>query len=108
MNDDEVSAEQVVFISSAGPGPGEFDVHSGFGGKIVRSLTEVKEDWRLILGQVADIVSSGTDQVASRGLRFKEVEVSLGFDAKGRLAFIAEAGVQATVRVTFDAPPQRG
>jgi hypothetical protein len=99
---EERTSNEVLFISGTGLEAGEVEIHKGVAEKVVRSLADVKEDWRLVVDQVAEIFGTGTDQVASRGYRLSEVEVSLGFDARGRLAFIAEAGVRATVSVKFE------
>jgi hypothetical protein len=99
---EERASEEVLFISGTELEPGGVEIHKGVTEKMVRSLADVKEDWRRVVGQVAEIFGTGTDQVASRGYRLSEIEVSLGFDARGRLAFIAEAGVEATVSVKFE------
>ena len=95
-------SDEVLFISGAELEAGQVEIHKGVAEKVVRSLADVKEDWRLVVGQVAEIIGTGTDQVAIHGYQLSEVEVSLGFDARGRLAFIAEAGVEATVSVKFE------
>jgi hypothetical protein len=100
--DEQGSSDEVLFITGARLAPGEVEIHKGAAERIVRSLAEVKEDWRRVVQQVAEMISSGTDQVAGRGYRLSEVSVSLGFDARGKLAFIAEAGVEATVSVKFE------
>lgn len=99
---EERTSNEVLFISGTGLEAGEVEIHKGVAEKLVRSLADVKEDWRLVVNQVAEIFGTGTDQVANRGYRLSEVEVSLGFDARGRLAFIAEAGVEATISVKFE------
>jgi hypothetical protein len=98
----ESTSNEVLFISGAVLEAGEVEVHRGAAEKVVRSLADVKEDWRLVVGQVAEIIGTGTGPIASRGYRLSEVEVSLGFDARGKLAFIAEAGIEATVSVKFE------
>jgi|SRR4051812_33614135 hypothetical protein len=96
--------QEVVFVSGSGTTlrPGEVQAHSGTVERVVRSLGDVKKDWQVVIGQVAEMIGSSDGQVAQRGFRLSEVEVALGFDARGKLAFIAEAGVEATVTVRFE------
>ena len=96
--------QDVVFVtgSAATLRPGEVQVQSGTVERVIRSLGDVKKDWQLVIGQVADMIGSSDGPVAERGFRLTEVEVGLGFDARGKLAFIAEAGVEATVTVKFE------
>ncbi|HEV2616687.1 MAG TPA: CU044_2847 family protein [Candidatus Acidoferrales bacterium] len=65
-----------------------------------RSVGDVKKDFEKVSGQVEQILENAFTR-APKGVRFDSVEISLGFTAKGKLAFIAEAGVQASVTVTF-------
>jgi hypothetical protein len=97
----EESFERVEFVTLAAPSPGQVQLH-GVGERLTRTLTEVKQNWRLVVGQVAAIVDAGSGTSFPEGIALREVEVSLGFDARGRLAFIADAGVQATIVVRFD------
>jgi len=96
--------QEVVFVTGSGATlqPGDVQVQSGTVERVVRSLGEVKKDWQVVIGQVADMIGASDGQVAERGFRLSEVEVGLGFDARGKLAFIAEAGVEATVTVRFE------
>jgi hypothetical protein len=65
-----------------------------------RSVDDVKKDFEKVSGQVEQILENAFTRVP-KGLRFESVEISLGFSAKGKLAFIAEAGIEASVAVTF-------
>jgi hypothetical protein len=65
-----------------------------------RRVQDVKADFEKVSVQINEILSTAFAQPPS-GLHVDSVEVALGFSAKGRLAFIAEAGVEATVTVTF-------
>ena len=47
------------------------------------------------------MVSGTDDRVTAAGYELSEVNISLGFNAKGKLAFIAEAGVEASVSIVF-------
>jgi len=50
--------------------------------------------------QVKQILENAFAKVPE-GLRFESVEISLGLSAQGKLALIPEAGVEASVAVTF-------
>ena len=65
-----------------------------------RRLEDVKRDFQRVSAQIADIVEDAFSK-APRGLSLETVEVSLGFSAAGKLAFVAEAGVEATLSVKF-------
>lgn len=65
-----------------------------------RSVDDVKKDFGKVSGQVEQILENAFTK-APKGVRFDNVEICLGFTAKGKLAFIAEAGVEASVTVTF-------
>ncbi len=66
-------------------------------------LEEVKADWAKVTGQIGQMVAA-TDSQAPQGFRLSTVTVAVAFTAKGKLAFIAEAGVQSTVTLTFTRP----
>src|SRR5262249_48067448 len=95
--------EIVLFQGSHQLAPGEFEQHSlkdltlGLFGK---NLEEVKADWRKVSAQIREMIQA-TEDVKPTGYGLDSVTISLGFNAKGHLVFIAEAGVQATVSVTF-------
>jgi hypothetical protein len=65
-----------------------------------RSVNDVKKDFEKVSDQVRQILENAFTKVPE-GLHFESVEISLGFSAQGKLAFIAEAGVEASVAVTF-------
>jgi hypothetical protein len=63
-------------------------------------LERLQDDWTKVVSQIRKIFEI-TPQETPQGFALDSVEISLGFSAKGRLVFIAEAGVEATVNVTF-------
>jgi hypothetical protein len=65
-----------------------------------RSVNDVKKDFDKVSGQVQQILDNAFTN-PPKGVRFESVEISLGFTAKGKLAFIAEAGIETSVKVTF-------
>jgi hypothetical protein len=83
--------------------PGQVELHSlsDLAGKLFgRKLEDVKKDWKRVSAQVKDMVESVTADVP-KGFAFESLEISLGFSAEGKLVFVAEAGVEATVSLTF-------
>jgi hypothetical protein len=93
--------QEVVFITQPVITPGVTLNRETPAQEIRRKLGEVKEDWVVVMQQVSEIISGTDAHTHAEGFRLSEVSVSLGFNAKGKLAFIAEAGVEASVSVTF-------
>jgi hypothetical protein len=71
---------------------------------IKRPLDEVKAEWEAVFLKIQDLSASADRVQKPGGLRLDSISVALGFTAKGKLAFIAEAGIQATVTVTLKRP----
>ena len=65
-----------------------------------RPLQDVEADWNRVLGQVSSILESAIPG-SFNGYDLDTVSIALGFNAKGGLVFIAEAGIQVSVTVTF-------
>jgi hypothetical protein len=104
MND-SLDDVQVVTFAGAPPTlePGEFVTHS-FKDKVFgRKLEDVKDDWARLSQQVGEMAGS-TAPITAAGFQLDSIEVALGFTASGKLAFIAEAGVEATVTLTLSRP----
>jgi hypothetical protein len=68
-----------------------------------RTVEDVKADFEKVSRQINQVLATAFSQ-APGGLDLDTVEISLGFTAEGKLAFIAQAGVEATVSVTFKKP----
>ena len=83
--------------------PGTVQLHS-FGtvmDKIFgRTVEDVKADFDKVSAQLDAILAHAFSKVTA-GMTLDAVEISLGFTAEGKLAFIAQAGVEASVTVTF-------
>jgi hypothetical protein len=95
--------EIVLFQGSRQLAPGEFEQHSLKDltlGLFGRNIEEVKADWKRVSTQIREMIQA-TEDVKPTGYGLDSVTISLGFNAKGQLVFIAEAGVKATVSVTF-------
>jgi hypothetical protein len=103
--DQETNEDVVLFQSSAATqlAPGEFEEHGlrdMARGLFGRKIEEVKADWKKVTAQIQEMIQS-TESAQPAGFGLESVTISLGFNAKGQLVFIAEAGVEATVSVTF-------
>lgn len=93
----------VLFQGEKHLDPGQVQLHSlsEVAGKLFgRKLEDVKADWKKVSLQVKEMMESVVAQVP-KGFTFETVEVSLGFSAEGKLVFVAEAGVEASVTLTF-------
>lgn len=103
-----VASEQwLVFISGRPLTPGEVDQHGlrdWWADLRGRKLDDVKADFRRVLGQVEHLVSDLPHSIKGYGI--EELEVGLAFTAEGQLAFIAKAGVEASVKVQFKRRPE--
>jgi hypothetical protein len=60
---------------------------------------EMKDQWQKTVALVMDMTSSLDEK--ARGWHIDEVEVGLTLSAKGELLFIAEAGAEASIKVTL-------
>ena len=92
-------AEEVLFLTRA-PVQGGMETAPQIG-VVTRTMEEVKEDWKVVSSQVLQMVSSVEKQTLRKGFSLGEITVSLGFSASGKLLFIAEAGIEASVELTF-------
>ncbi|HEX3472081.1 MAG TPA: hypothetical protein VHT28_12940 [Silvibacterium sp.] len=83
--------------------PGTVQLHS-FGSVVDkifgRTVDDVKADFDKVSAQLDAILANAFSKVTA-GMTLDSVEISLGFTAEGKLAFIAQAGVEASVTVTF-------
>lgn len=92
----------VLFGGQPAPEPGTAEDHAFFDPLrklFARDIDEVKTDFQKVADQVDALV--GTLRSTAGGFALDEVSVELGFSATGRLVFIAEAGVTATISVTY-------
>lgn len=101
MSDKALEDENVVlFTGLPSIQPGEVELHSLADKVFGRRVEDVQADWRRISSQVAAMVDA-TSEREPEGFQVDSVEIGLGFSATGKLAFIAEAGVEASVTVTL-------
>lgn len=100
--DVNIEDEDIHFITSVQKmnSPGIYQ-HSGNDISITRKTDEVKKDFSIILQQLNYIITEADQGSEGSGFKLDEVTISLGFSAKGKIAFIAEAGVEASIEVKF-------
>jgi hypothetical protein len=90
----------VYFVSPTKPPPGEATPHAFIDTLYPRRKEEVQQNWKTVINQTVELVSQNVDS-APKGYQMDEIEVSLGFSATGHLAFIAEAGLETSIKVVF-------
>ena len=92
--------ERVIIIGTS-PVPSEGLVEHGPADRVVKTVADLKQDYRRV---VAQILTMTEDTPRDSSLRLKSIEVGLGFSGEGELGFIAKAkvGVEATVSLTFE------
>jgi hypothetical protein len=96
----QLDTRYVYFISPAKPLPGEAAPHAFLDTLYPRRKEEVQQDWQVEIDQTVDLVSQNVDR-APKGYQMDEIEVSLGFSAMGQLAFIAQAGLETSIKLVF-------
>jgi hypothetical protein len=92
-------------------GSDDDEVYSGlFGGErgkirvTTRAAEEVTAEWGRMMEKVGGLVKHAADKALHGPIPLDEIEVKLAFTAKGHVAFIAEAGVEAGITLTFRRP----
>lgn len=106
MNGTDSEGKMVPFIGpikTTSLQPGEAQTH-GFKEVAQRYFEQpfisLKKDW----GNLIELIEEMLDTASLKSLKdydLETVEIGLGFDANGKLAFIAEGGIQATIKVAF-------
>jgi hypothetical protein len=101
MEDERLQDPNIVLFQGVAPlQPGEVELHS-FGSRLFgRRLDDVKADWAKLSVQLRAMVDSFVPEVP-QGFALDSLKISLGFSAQGKLVFIAEAGVEASVTIEF-------
>lgn len=94
------SPDVVLFTGQTSLDPGQLELHSLKDKLFGRKIEDVQADWGKVSRQVARMLDATTKERPA-GFELDTVEISLGFTASGRLAFIAEAGVEASVGITL-------
>jgi hypothetical protein len=104
----DIEDKNIVLFQGPQPAaaPGTVQLHSlGTAVQRVfgRDINDVTADFRKISDQVNVILKDAFKDMTG-DMKMDSVEVSLGFTASGKLAFIAEAGVEASLTLTFKRP----
>lgn len=90
----------VLFYGAPALQPGQTELHA-FGTKIFgRKIEDVKSDWERISHQLKEMVGAMGNQTP-QGFTMDKVSVALAFSAEGKLVFIAEAGLEASITIEF-------
>jgi hypothetical protein len=97
-----MDSDLVIIVGGARIPPGRIGEDHDYGALadyITRRKAEVQEDWDHMVGQLTAMAK----KLAATTGKFsvQEVEFQLGFSAKGKLGFIAEAGATGSVKVKF-------
>src|SRR5689334_10229569 len=91
--------EEVIPVKpSSHLSPGEFEAQNFFDDTVYYRLEDLREQWDALMAKVGRIVSS---KVNFGDLTVDEVTVKFGFNAKGKLVFLAEAGIDVAFEVKF-------
>jgi hypothetical protein len=98
----DIGQHDMFFITKASlPEKVGVTPHSSAGAQLSKKAQEVKEDWENVLKELNYIVTETEKSNSNKNYILEEISVSLGFSAKGKIAFIAEAGIEASIQVTF-------
>lgn len=95
--------DKVIFQGSHQLERSELERHglSDLGGRrFGRKLEDLKGDWERVSHQITEWIEAARVRPPD-DFDLDEVSVELGFNAKGQLVFVAEGGVQATVKLTL-------
>jgi hypothetical protein len=93
----------VVFQGPTELQPGDVELHGlrdTVGKLFGRTLEDVKADWQRITAQVGQMMES-TAATSVKGFGLETLTIRLGFNGHGRLVFIADAGIEASVEMAF-------
>ncbi len=96
----KTAGEGVYFVGAQRPQPGTATAHKLIELGLHRPVEEVQSEAERTIEYAARLAEAATKKVPG-GMALESISFSLGFDAKGKLGFIAEAGVTASVEVTF-------
>jgi hypothetical protein len=94
--------EFLVFAGEAQLPLGASEEHAlggGIGNLLPKRKEEVKADWDRTVDQIRSLLSGVALDAAPYVL--DEVTFELGFSAQGKIVFVAQAGVTATIGLTF-------
>ena len=101
MPDAPANENDLVYFAVSSPREQGFTPHVNVSGQLTRTLAELQEEWTRVLGQLDAMFRADDGVTHENGFRVHEVAVGLTFTASGKLAFVAEAGVEASITVTL-------
>jgi hypothetical protein len=96
------SDEWIVFISDSQLAPGETEEHAAgawWQGLRARPKQDMEKDLARIGRQIEDLIKVVPQE--PQGFRLTELSFQLAISAEGQLAFIAKAGVNASIAIKF-------
>jgi len=102
-NETNIAEQEIYFVAPDVIVPGtHVNLQSGALQKAVtKKVGEIKEDYNAIVSQINFIIEGTDSQIKESGFKLDEIKIGLGFSATGKIAFIAEAGVEASIEITF-------
>lgn len=74
-------------------------LHGAIGELFGKPKAQVEADWNKVIEQMNSLLSSVA--LPAKDYRLEQVTFELGFSATGQVVFIAQAGVTASISVTF-------
>lgn len=101
MTQDKFSDPSIVLFQGRAPlKAGEVELHALTDRLFGRNIDDVKNEWKKVSTQLQEMISSFTVNKPG-GFSVDDITIKLGFSAEGKIAFIAEAGIEASVSVSF-------
>lgn len=95
-------SELVPFIRVTAGSPGTADLHGGSSGGLIEvAVKDIASNWQLVVDNAATLVSEALKSAAAHGIALDQVKIGLAFDAKGKLAFVAELNAHGSVELLF-------
>lgn len=88
-----------IFVPSADAGAGAPGLRDRGGRVVDASVETLRENWRETVQKLIEIGDGVQNAGSDWGV--SEIEVGLTLSAKGQLLFIAEAGAEASVKITL-------
>jgi hypothetical protein len=101
-NSDFDSPDWIVFGGRPMPDPGGATNHGAFDAVrrlFARDIQDVRRDFDRVGAQLQQLATSFP--ATAGNYEVDEFTIDLGFSASGSLVFVAEAGLEATVSITF-------
>ena len=103
VTDDEAN---VLFVGGSISPAGTVVLHKDSLEELTAKFGDVKGSWKNITSQLSEMIASTSLGIEKKiGYYMDEIEVSLGFNGKGKVAFIAEAGAEASIKIKLKKSP---